>query len=233
MQRGFGGGEFEPAKEERRDKEVTLGPIALTGIGIGLFVLCALFFALGFAVGRHVGGAAATAAQPAPGQSVATTPSSSLSKPTAASTISTVQPTIADMQQVTPTPGNQSANPLTSYAPAGSTTTNDASQLLVRPALGGQSGSAQITPVAASTGAQVQPAIAQAAALMVQVAAVSHVEDARVLVNALHQRGFAVTARELADGLIHVQVGPFANRADANAMCQKLLSDGYNAVVQP
>ncbi len=35
-----------------------------------------------------------------------------------------------------------------------------------------------------------------------------------------------------ADNLIHVQTGPFVNRNDANAMRQKLLNDGYNAIVQ-
>lgn len=67
---------------------------------------------------------------------------------------------------------------------------------------------------------------------MVQIAAVSHMEDANVLMGALLKRGYAVTARrEPGDNLIHVQVGPFANRADADAMSEKLLNDGYNAVV--
>ncbi len=69
---------------------------------------------------------------------------------------------------------------------------------------------------------------------MVQVAAVSHAEDADVLVGALRKRGYAVTAqREPADGLIHVRIGPFGTRDEANRMCTKLLDDGYNAMVQP
>jgi cell division septation protein DedD len=69
---------------------------------------------------------------------------------------------------------------------------------------------------------------------MVQIAAVSHSEDADVLVGALRRRGYAVAARrEPGDGLIHVQVGPFNNRNDANIMCQRLLGDGYNASVRP
>jgi cell division septation protein DedD len=68
---------------------------------------------------------------------------------------------------------------------------------------------------------------------MVQIAAVSHLDDAEVLVNALRKHGYAVTARrEVSDNLIHVQTGPFTNRNDANAMRQKLLNDGYNASVQ-
>ena len=39
--------------------------------------------------------------------------------------------------------------------------------------------------------------------------------------------------RDPTDGLLHVQVGPFPNRNDAYAMRQKLLNDGYNAIVQP
>jgi cell division septation protein DedD len=69
--------------------------------------------------------------------------------------------------------------------------------------------------------------------IMVQIAAVSHADDAEVLVNALRRRGYAVTARrDLADNLIHVQVGPFPNRNDADAMRLKLLNDGYNAIIQ-
>ena len=68
---------------------------------------------------------------------------------------------------------------------------------------------------------------------MVQIAAVSRTEDADVLLGALKKRGYTVTARrELGDNLIHVQTGPFTSRNDANAMRQKLLNDGYNAIVQ-
>ncbi len=68
---------------------------------------------------------------------------------------------------------------------------------------------------------------------MVQIAAVSNAEDADVLSNALRKRGYAVTARrEPADNLIHVRVGPFATAAEANNWKNRLLNDGYNAIVQ-
>jgi cell division septation protein DedD len=68
----------------------------------------------------------------------------------------------------------------------------------------------------------------------VQIAAVSNPDDAEVLVSALRRRGYAVTVRrEPLDGLMHVQVGPFSNRNDAMAMRQRLLNDGYNAILQP
>ena len=69
---------------------------------------------------------------------------------------------------------------------------------------------------------------------MVQIAAVSNPEDSDVLVTALRRRGYAVSAhREAADGLIHVLIGPFSNRNDANQWRKKLLNDGYNAILQP
>ena len=79
-----------------------------------------------------------------------------------------------------------------------------------------------------------QPALPQTAAYMVQIAAVSHTEDAAVLVNALRKRGYTVTAqRKPEDGMIHVWIGPFSSRDEANRWKVKLLDDGYNAVVQP
>jgi cell division septation protein DedD len=68
---------------------------------------------------------------------------------------------------------------------------------------------------------------------MVQIAAISNPADADVLVRALQKHGYSVTIRHSAtDTLLHVQVGPFANRADAIGMRQKLLADGYNAILK-
>jgi cell division septation protein DedD len=68
---------------------------------------------------------------------------------------------------------------------------------------------------------------------MVQIAAVSRPEDGQALIAALRKHGYNVSARsEPQDKLLHVQVGPFATRAEANAMRQKLLSDGYNAIIK-
>lgn len=68
---------------------------------------------------------------------------------------------------------------------------------------------------------------------MVQVAAVSHQEDADLLVAALKRKGYTVAARsEPQDKLIHIQVGPFPSKKDAEAMRQRLLGDGYNAILK-
>jgi cell division septation protein DedD len=68
---------------------------------------------------------------------------------------------------------------------------------------------------------------------MVQIAAVSHQEDANILVAALRRRGYSVIVRnEPKDSLLHVQIGPFASRDQAKAMRARLLADGYNAILK-
>jgi DedD protein len=68
---------------------------------------------------------------------------------------------------------------------------------------------------------------------MVQIAAVSSPEDADVLMGALRRRGYAVAARRDPDGMIHVRIGPFSSRDEAEKWKLKLLNDGYNAILQP
>jgi cell division septation protein DedD len=79
------------------------------------------------------------------------------------------------------------------------------------------------------------PAIAPGGAFIVQIAAISgtHKDDADLLANALHSKGYQVSERtEAQDKLIHIQVGPFATKADAEAMRERLIVDGYNAIVK-
>ncbi len=102
---------------------------------------------------------------------------------------------------------------------------------LVRTATEGSSGSAAATQNAAA--AQPLPAATGTGTFIVQVAAVSHQEDAELLDSALKQRGYAVFVRQEAqDHLLHVQVGPFATRRDADLIRQRLLADGYNALLK-
>ena len=62
----------------------------------------------------------------------------------------------------------------------------------------------------------------------------AHQEDADALVSALTKRGYAATAlREPGDNMIHVAVGPFSSRDEANRWRDKLTEDGYNAIIKP
>jgi DedD protein len=78
------------------------------------------------------------------------------------------------------------------------------------------------------------PTVHEAVPLMVQIAATSDAEEVDVLVGALRMRGYTVTVRsDPADNLIHVRIGPFYSRDDADRWRVKLLADGYNAIIQP
>jgi cell division septation protein DedD len=68
---------------------------------------------------------------------------------------------------------------------------------------------------------------------MVQVAAVSSQDVADILLASLQKKGYNVAVHhEPQDTLLHVQIGPFAKRADAEAMRQRVLADGFNAIVK-
>jgi cell division septation protein DedD len=69
---------------------------------------------------------------------------------------------------------------------------------------------------------------------MVQVAAVSRQEDADILVNALRKKQYAVSivSNLPGDSLFHVQIGPFSDSQEAEAMRTRLANDGYNAIVK-
>lgn len=227
MRRGFGGEDLEP-EDEPAARELTLGPVALLALLSGLVLLCCLCFGLGYAAGRR----APVPTIPTNQTGTPTQPqTSSLQKPMAAGVVPPVAApaTMADIPQ-SQAAGDGGPNPLTSYAPSGAANEAGTGQpSLVKPALpDAQNGMQQ------AGGLEVKPALKPSAGLMVQIAAVSHAEDANVLMNALRKRGFAVTARhEAADSLIHVQMGPFPTVQEANAVCEKLLGEGYNAVVVP
>ena len=77
------------------------------------------------------------------------------------------------------------------------------------------------------------PAAAATGSFMVQVAAVSSQDIADIEVAALKKDGYAVVVRhEPQDKLLHVQIGPFADKKEAEAMRQRVQADGFNAIVK-
>jgi cell division septation protein DedD len=68
----------------------------------------------------------------------------------------------------------------------------------------------------------------------VQVAAVSRQEDAEALVEALKKKQYPAFAANNAsiDKFYRVQVGPYAEIKDAEAMRARLIGDGYNPIVK-
>jgi cell division septation protein DedD len=67
----------------------------------------------------------------------------------------------------------------------------------------------------------------------VQVAAVTRQEDADALVEALKKKEYpAFSNNASVDKYYRVQVGPYADFKDAEAMRARLVSDGYNPIVK-
>ena len=73
-----------------------------------------------------------------------------------------------------------------------------------------------------------------AAGYFVQVAAVSKQEDAEALVDALKKKQYPafVAANSSTDKLFRVQVGPFGDIKEAEAMRMRLINDGYNPILK-
>jgi DedD protein len=212
-------------RDSRPDRELTISSTTLLAIFFGLVLLCGLFFGLGYSLGRR--SSTDTGQLPAANTSPAAQPSGTQSKPSAAAqtVLSTPTPAIpqpVDASASKPEEDSASASPETkAETPTPQT---------VKPVNLPQPQSVAAAPQTSSSPAAATPP----AAIMVQIAAVSNPADADVLVRALQKRGYSVSARRTqGDAFIHVQVGPFSTRADAVAMRQKLLSDGYNAIVKP
>jgi DedD protein len=198
-----------------RDREMTLGTSFIVGIFFALVLICAIFFAFGYSLGRRsalpASGVAAPAASQDTGSSSAK-PSSGIPASQAASTDSSTDSTtdISSSDEQTPSAATQAPVAV----PA---------KLTIKPS----AVSRAAAPPAAST---VVPGAAQS---VVQVAAVSRKSDADMLMAALKRHGYnAAIHQSPQDKLLHVQIGPFATKKDADAMRQKLTADGYNAIVK-
>jgi DedD protein len=198
----------------RNEREVTLSTGSILGIFFGLALLCALFFGFGYNMGR----------KSSPTIPVAT--NSSETEPDSDSA-STSPPVNANK----PSAGSYVTAPVTNAPEAGAdnTATPTVAATTKSTGLAAKPQSASAPPRAAV------PASGSFGAgnFVVQVAAVSHQEDADLLVSALQRKGYSVAARnESADKLVHIQVGPFSDRKEADAMKTRLISDGYNAMIK-
>jgi cell division septation protein DedD len=194
--------------DQVRDTEITLSTGKLLGIFFALAIICGVFFTMGYLLGKSTSAGGRT-------EIVATVPSSSAGKPYA---------------------GNKTPEAVTQTCPPGSpncaATTSDASSTAKPVDQQPQQSSASKTSDQ-STSAGTDGKSGAASSFMVQVAAVSKQEDAEILVTALRKKQYPVfIANAAGDPLFHVQVGPFTDRKDAEAMRTRLSGDGYNAIVK-
>jgi len=96
------------------------------------------------------------------------------------------------------------------------------------------------TPTSGPANASVQPASTNAAttsngatSMVVEIMALSHESDADATLSALRRRGYnPAIKRGTEDSLLHLDLGPFPSRSDAEAVRQRLLQDGYDATIK-
>ena len=238
--------------EREADREFTLSTGTVLAMFFALALICAVFFGFGYSMGRKSGQATAEAAAGAAASSDVTADVAA-SKPSPGAPA--IQAIPGYMSQAQADAANRNASSQ-AYKPAATVKNTDPSLVVVpttTPIASKPAHPTAMVPATPSTVASVDhkpesraavvpsavptsvlsAAVAGSGASYVQIAAVSHREDADVLISALKRRGYSVVGRPGdADKLIHVQVGPFATRKDADAMRQKLLGDGYNAIVK-
>jgi cell division septation protein DedD len=246
---------FDTDEEEIEGKasEITLSTASLLGIFFGLVLVCGVFFGFGYSIGRGTGTTAqarpvanptvgntgeaeeaATENPPAPvpaEQQRAQQQDHSQANAKAAPAPVGTQPQADERPREVPAPSENAAEPPAS-------TRSEVAGAPVKPvdparAIISKPSAQKATVLVAATGALNVSAAPGSGQPMVQIAAVARPEDANVLVSALRQRGYgAVVRNDPQDKLLHVQVGPFSDRTQATAIKQKLLSDGYNAIIK-
>jgi len=234
--------------DEEDGAEITLGARSLLGIFFGLVLICSIFFGLGYSVGR---GSAAKAAVASSGSETPAATPNGQAKPSAQQALAEAPETQDASAGATPASGSPEENAPALEPAAGPAAVASPTGSGANPAAASGSAARTAAAPASAPAATVkpagfpseepgaapalQPAVATTApsGIMVQVAAISVPQDANILVDALKKHGYtAVIRNEAQDKLLHVQLGPFASRAEANAMRTKLLADGYNAVVK-
>jgi len=199
--------------EQQQDTEIVLGTGKLLAIFFALVAICGTFFGLGYALGRNSGPMALQN-----GTAAAVNPSG---------TKTGAGVTVSSPRVVVTTPDVNQGSQVDQTPPQQSPATNE-----------GNSANAQPAPFSttASTNSPTpsDPGPAPGGNITVQVAAVTKQEDADVLVAALRKKNYPVFVAPgtSVDNLYHVQVGPFAEMKDAEAIKSKLAGDGYNAIVK-
>ena len=203
----------------QQDTEITLGTGRMLAIFFAFVLVCAFFFAIGFSLGRRTTVAGSGILLSAPNAAPATI----------------VRPSAAKNEAPQPTP-QSSSNDFSFYKAVGEKSA-DASlkpQDSAPATPTATASTAEAPPKAASDAATATPTPSTSGSYYVQVAAVTRQEDADALVEALKKKQYpAFTANNAAaDKFYRVQVGPYADLKDAEAMRARLISDGYNPIVK-
>lgn len=198
--------------ESSDEREISLGATTILGIFFALTLICAVCFGFGYAMrGRQT-----------PPPPVATTPAET---PTGTGQ---AKPSPASLEPANPAAATENSPAI---VPTGDTSTTEQNSAATAPVAAQAAKPVVLTRSAAP--APITASAAKAGSAVVQVAAVSHKQDADFLLAALKKRGYTASIRqEPQDKLLHVQLGPYASKKDATAIRDRLITDGYNPIVK-
>lgn len=205
----------ETRADEERDTEITLSVGNLLALFFGLVILCGVSLAVGYSLGRNSAKQTAAAAADVP---PATTQTPSAANKPGASQVAPAK--------IPDAPAN---TPPDTAAPTQST------QLTFYDSVQKKDAHPQLTPPEQPAAAPAKPADNRAtlgAGYLVQIAAVRNQDDAKLLSDALQKQKYPVIITQPGDKLFHVQVGPYADVKEANAIRDRLISAGYNAFLK-
>jgi cell division septation protein DedD len=212
-------------QDAQQDTEITLGTGRMLGIFFAFVLVCAFFFAIGFSLGRKTAEAGAGILRSAPLGAPATIvrPSAAkndASQPPPANNFSFYKAVGEKNAEAALTPQEATAHDFSSH----DLKTQPVAATVAAPNSGAQSKDATNDATAAPAGT----------GYYVQVAAVTRQEDAEALVEALKKKQYPAFAANNSsiDKFYRVQVGPYGDMKDAEAMRTRLISDGYNPIVK-
>lgn len=187
-----------------RDTEITLGTGRMLALFFGLVGICALFFGLGYSLGK------------------------SSSKPAA---IAQEQPAKTDSR---PSPKASAAKPSPSDLTFYQAVKQNDTAAQPAPAASNNADSPVAAATAAEVTPQPLVGTVDSGSYFVQVAAVTKKDDAQALLSALKKKSYPVliATNQPHDRLYHVQVGPFTNAKEAESVRARLVADGYNPILK-
>ncbi|HVM94191.1 MAG TPA: SPOR domain-containing protein [Terriglobales bacterium] len=203
----------------QQDTEITLGTGRMLALFFTFVLVCAVFFAIGFSLGRKTSAS-----------------TGSLPGTSSAAPATVVRPSVAKdgSQQSAQQPVAQPSD-FSFYKSVSSKTTDaelkpaDVQQPTTEAAKNDPP--KNDPPKTASTSLPSTPA---GGGYFVQVAAVTRQEDAEALVDALKKKQYPAFAANnpATDKFFHVQVGPYGDLKDAESMRARLIADGYNPILK-
>ncbi len=234
---------------EAEERDITIGPGKLLGLFFMLVMICGVFFAIGYSLGKtsareqalndksplnasmsapivgDPGAPKPSAATPAKGESDASASGQKGDTPSSPDLTffnAVKRDDRKSASDAQPTTTTKVDPPTPSAAKTDVPVTTPA-----EPTAAGKA-SAKVEPVPGVT-------TSATGAFVVQIAAVTREEDAAALAGALRKKNytvFVVNNPAVRDKFYHVQVGPFATLQDAESMKAKLTGEGYNPIVK-